>query len=80
MSAEHSISSTTPLRERLKRASLLNTINRTFISHDRKHLQDVENFEPFIFSSVVNVPFLWAKTDYKGRKVVCKFFSCFDFI
>jgi hypothetical protein len=61
------------LRERLKRASLLNTINRTIINYDREYLRDIENFETLAFSSVFSIPFLWAKTDYKGRKAVCKF-------
>ncbi|CAI2169391.1 2838_t:CDS:10 [Funneliformis geosporum] len=58
----------TSLRQHLKRASLLNTINRVFTHHDREHLQDTGNFGALVFFSPSTIPFLWAKTDSKGRK------------
>ncbi|CAG8525275.1 11919_t:CDS:10 [Funneliformis mosseae] len=57
----------TSLRKHLKKASLLNTINRVFTRHDR-HLQDTGNFGALLFFSPSTVPFLWAKLDFKGRK------------
>lgn len=64
----------TSLRDYFRKVRLLNTINRILTHNEGEHLKDTENFETVVFSSPFDVPYLWAKTDYKGRKAVCKSF------
>ncbi|RIA93447.1 hypothetical protein C1645_735559 [Glomus cerebriforme] len=56
------------LRDHIRRTRLLNTIYRIITTHDREHLQYTEDFGTLVFSTPYTVPFLWAKTDNKGRK------------
>ncbi|CAB4387759.1 unnamed protein product [Rhizophagus irregularis] len=65
----------TSLRDYFRKVRLLNTINRILTHNEGEHLKDTENFETVVFSSPFDVPYLWAKTDYKGRKAPPVLFS-----